>query len=139
MTFRYDLPFLPSIPFVIYSLPGPIHKMTINNSPAISVHITITIDPSNNAAFLEALRPTFEAATQEPLNTSMEVFQDANTPGVFRIVENWNASIDYMMSVRSLLLTQPTDEGPQVNSRRNRFRGIRTTTSHILQQLNPCI
>lgn len=77
--------------------------MAVDSSPSISVHITITIDPSNNAAFLEALKPTFEAATKEPLNTYMEVFQDANTPGVFRIVENWNASIDYMMNVRSLL------------------------------------
>lgn len=78
--------------------------MAVDSSPSISVHITITIDPSNNAAFLEALKPTFEAATKEPLNTSMEVFQDANTPGVFRIVENWNATIDYMMNVRKSLL-----------------------------------
>lgn len=81
--------------------------MAVDSSPSISVHITITIDPSNNEAFLKALRPTFEAATKEPLNTSMEVFQDANTPGVFRIIENWNASINYMMDVRSLY--QPGD------------------------------
>lgn len=76
--------------------------MAIDNTSSISVHITITINPLNNEAFLEALRPTFEAATKEPLNTSMEVFQDANNPGVFRIVENWNASVEYMMSVRNL-------------------------------------
>lgn len=76
--------------------------MAIDKSPSISVHITITIDPSNNEAFLEALRPTFEAAIKEPLNTSMEVFQDAKTPGIFRIVENWNANTEYMMNVRNL-------------------------------------
>ncbi|KAI7785984.1 hypothetical protein LA080_005645 [Diaporthe eres] len=82
--------------------------MAVDSVPSISVHITITIDPSNNEAFLEALKPTFDAATKEPLNTSMEVFQDANTPGVFRIVENWNASIDYMMNVgASYLLGGP--------------------------------
>jgi quinol monooxygenase YgiN len=58
------------------------------SSFSISVHITITIDPANNAAFLEVLRQIFEAAINEPLNTYMEVLQYANNPGVFRIVEN---------------------------------------------------
>lgn len=88
--------------------------MAVHSSPSISVHITITIDPSNNEAFLEALKPTFEAATKEPLNTSMEVFQDAKTPGVFRIVENWNASIDHMMNVRSLPSTLQSHEKPKL-------------------------
>lgn len=75
--------------------------MAVDSSPSISIHITITIDPSKSEAFLEALRPTFEEVIKEPLNASIEVFQDAMTPGVFRIIENWNTSIEYMTNVRS--------------------------------------
>lgn len=75
--------------------------MAVDSTPSISIHVTITIDPSNNEAFLEALKPTFEAVKKEPLNASIEVFQDAMKPGAFRIVENWNTSIDYMHDVRN--------------------------------------
>lgn len=73
--------------------------MAIESSPSVSIHVKITVDPANTEDFLEALRPTFDAVAAEPLNTYFEVFQDARAPGVFKIVENWNANIDYMMNV----------------------------------------
>lgn len=65
----------------------------------ISVHITITIDPVHTEAFLTALKPSFEHVTAEPLNTFFEVYKDEKQPGVFKIVENWDASVEYMMGV----------------------------------------
>lgn len=71
----------------------------VNSGPSLSVHVKITIDPSDAEAFLKALQPTYEAVTAEPLNTFFEVYQDARTPGVFKLVENWNASVEYMRTV----------------------------------------
>jgi hypothetical protein len=67
---------------------------------ALSVHVKITVDPANSDAFLAVLRPLFEKVTAEPLNVFCEVYRDEKNPGVFRIVENWNASLDHMMNVR---------------------------------------
>ncbi|KAL1868132.1 hypothetical protein Daus18300_006114 [Diaporthe australafricana] len=105
--------------------------MAVDSSPSISVHVTITIDPSNNEAFLEALKPSFEAVKKEPLNASIEVFQDAMKPGAFRIVENWNASIEYMHDVQRkkdyyepyFAATEPMYLKPLEVSVYNRFQG----------------
>jgi hypothetical protein len=70
-----------------------------DQSPSLSVHVKLTVDPLKTEAFLEALRPTFEKVTAEPLNTFFEVYQDGQTPGVYKLVENWNATLDYMMNV----------------------------------------
>ncbi|KAI0155726.1 hypothetical protein BJ166DRAFT_580519 [Pestalotiopsis sp. NC0098] len=70
-------------------------------TPSISVHITLTIDPARVNDFLVALKPTFDAVKSDPLNTYFEVFQDPRTPGVFKLVENWNASPEYMMKVQT--------------------------------------
>ncbi|KAH8602389.1 hypothetical protein B0O99DRAFT_499742 [Bisporella sp. PMI_857] len=67
---------------------------------SLSVHITITVAPENVDKFLEALRPTFEAVTREPLNTFFEVYHDPKKPGVFKLVEHWDADVGYMMGVQ---------------------------------------
>ena len=72
--------------------------MTTTN-PSLSVHVKLTIDPNEIEKFLKALRPTFEAVTAEPLNTFFEVYRDDKTPGVFKLVENWNATVDHMVNV----------------------------------------
>jgi quinol monooxygenase YgiN len=70
--------------------------------PTVSVHVKITIDPSKTDAFLEAFRPTFDGVAAEPLNTFFELYRDERHPGVFKLVENWNATPDYMMQVGTL-------------------------------------
>ncbi|KAK7963533.1 hypothetical protein PG996_008776 [Apiospora saccharicola] len=67
---------------------------------SISVHITLTVDAAKVEDFLKALAPTFEAVTADPLNTFFEVYRDPKTPGVFKLVENWDASVEYMMNVQ---------------------------------------
>jgi quinol monooxygenase YgiN len=68
-------------------------------SPSIAVHVKITVEPSNIDAFLQALKPAYESVAAEPLNESIELYQDAKTPGVFRLIEKWNASMDHLMNV----------------------------------------
>ncbi|KAI1116532.1 hypothetical protein F5Y14DRAFT_439939 [Nemania sp. NC0429] len=70
------------------------------SGPAISVHVTISVDPSNRDAFLSALKPTFDKVITEPLNIFFEIYEDAKTPGVFKLVENWNMTLDHMMTVQ---------------------------------------
>jgi hypothetical protein len=78
------------------------------NTP-LSVHVKITVDPANSEAFLTVLRPLFEKVTAEPLNVFCEVYRDEKNPGVFRIVENWNASLDHMMNVSIESELHPSD------------------------------
>lgn len=68
-------------------------------NPGLSVHVKVTVDPSNTEAFLEALEPTFSNVKAEPLNIFCEIYKDGNDPGVFKFVENWNATMDHMMNV----------------------------------------
>jgi quinol monooxygenase YgiN len=65
----------------------------------ISVHVKITINPDHKEVFLAALKPTFEAVKAEPLNTFFEVFHDEKNPGVFKLVEDWNCTAEYIVSV----------------------------------------
>lgn len=69
------------------------------NGPSISVHVKIVVDPSKADEFLQALRPTFEKVIAEPLNTFFELYRDGQHPGVFKLVENWNATPEYMINV----------------------------------------
>ncbi|RYP37145.1 hypothetical protein DL768_010898 [Monosporascus sp. mg162] len=69
-------------------------------SPSLSVHVKVTVDPSNSEAFLKALEPTYKNVIAEPLNIFAEVYKDENNPGVFKFVENWNATLDHMMNVQ---------------------------------------
>ena len=70
-----------------------------HTGPYLSVHVKVTVDPSNAEAFLKALEPTFKNVLAEPLNIFCEVYQDEKKPGVFKFVENWNATLDHMMNV----------------------------------------
>lgn len=69
------------------------------NSESVSVHVKLTIKPSCIESFLEALKPTLDATVAEPLNTFFELYRQEKEPGVFRIVENWNATADYLINV----------------------------------------
>ncbi|GAM33818.1 hypothetical protein TCE0_013r00994 [Talaromyces pinophilus] len=66
----------------------------------ISVHVTITIDPKDKDAFLTALKPTFDAVKAEPLNLFFEISYDEKNPGVFKLIESWNCTSEYIMSTQ---------------------------------------
>lgn len=70
-----------------------------SRSPGFSLHVTITIDPSNISAFLAAFRPCYEAVVAEPDCTYFEVFHSLDDPGVFRFVENWSKDPKWFQEV----------------------------------------
>lgn len=67
--------------------------------PSFSLHVTITIDPSNIEKFFEALKPAYDAVIAEPECVFFEVYQSSSEPGVIKFVENWNASLEWLMDV----------------------------------------
>jgi hypothetical protein len=56
--------------------------------------------PENVDAFLEALKPAYDAVIAEPENVFFQVFQNPQNPGEFKFIENWNGSVEWFMSVR---------------------------------------
>ncbi|KAL1612776.1 hypothetical protein SLS60_001005 [Paraconiothyrium brasiliense] len=66
----------------------------------ISLHVTFHIDPSKISAFFTALKPAYDAVTAEPECVFFEVYQSPDTPGKIKFVENWNASVEWLMNVQ---------------------------------------
>ena len=69
--------------------------------PQLSLHVSITVAPENVEKFLAALRPAYEGVIAEPENIFFEVYQEQGKPGVFRFVENWNATAQWFQEVRT--------------------------------------
>jgi quinol monooxygenase YgiN len=65
----------------------------------LSLHVTITIDPSDIGRFLAAFKPCYESVVAEPDCTFFEVFHSLDEPGVFRFVENWTKSQEWFLEV----------------------------------------
>ena len=83
-------------------------EIMLDTNPGLSVHVKVTVDPSNTETFLKALEPTFSNVKAEPLNIFCEVYKDGNNPGVFKFVENWNATFDHMMNVSKVVDSIPS-------------------------------
>ncbi|KAI7978284.1 hypothetical protein EIK77_001227 [Talaromyces pinophilus] len=109
----------------------------------ISVHVTITIDPKDKDAFLTALKPTFDAVKAEPLNLFFEISYDEKNPGVFKLIESWNCTSEYIMSVSntnsdSHVLQLQHMYGPIIFDLKCRPSSRRTTTSPTVLLWSPC-
>ena len=65
-----------------------------------SLHVTVTVAPENIDKFLAAFKACFDAVTAEPECTYFEVFQDSDTPGRFKWVENWSKDKEWFFKVR---------------------------------------
>ncbi|KAJ4292673.1 hypothetical protein N0V90_009336 [Kalmusia sp. IMI 367209] len=68
--------------------------------PGLSLHVTFHIDPAKVPAFLEALKPAYDVVTAEPECIFFEVFQMPDKPGVFKFVEDWNASMEWLVNLK---------------------------------------
>jgi len=106
--------------------------------PTVSVHVSIAVDPANREAFLAALKPTFEKVIAEPLNIFFEVYQDPSKPGVFKLVENWNASPEYMINVSDGPSSTPSNH-EFTESFHHRSNVRRTTTYRIIRSSTQCL
>jgi hypothetical protein len=72
-----------------------------------SIHVSITVAPENVEKFLDALKPVYDAVVAEPNCTLFQVFHKAEEPGVFRFVENWNATVDWLVNVLHIPPSEP--------------------------------
>lgn len=63
--------------------------------------MTFHIDPQQLDAFFEALKPAYDAVTAEPECAFFEIYRDPNVPGKIKFVENWNASLEWLTTVRA--------------------------------------
>ncbi len=68
-----------------------------------SLHVQVWITPSNVDKFLAEFQRIFDAVTAEPELVYFELFQDPDDSGHFNWVENWNASVEWIASVRHTL------------------------------------
>src|SRR2546423_5908100 len=66
----------------------------------LSLHVTIQVAPHDVDAFLEALRPCWEGCVSEKENLFFDVFQDPETPGLFRFVELWSEDKEWFYAVQ---------------------------------------
>ncbi len=73
--------------------------MSKSSPHGISLHVTITVAPSDVDAFLAALKPCYEAVTAELECTYFEVYHNPANPGELRFVENWSQSKEWFVEV----------------------------------------
>lgn len=69
----------------------------------ISMHVQVTIAPSNVPRYHELMRPVFDAVVAEPECTFFEIYHDPANPGVLKWVENWTKDVKWLMEVLSAL------------------------------------
>ena len=69
------------------------------NGPTLSLHMKITIDPSNLTEFFTLFKPVYEAVIAEPECIFFEVFQNPATPGELKWIEHWKQSTDWLQNV----------------------------------------
>jgi quinol monooxygenase YgiN len=73
----------------------------MSSQPFLSLHVTVTVAPENAERFLEALKPAYDAVIAEPECVFFEVFRSPEEPGIFKFVENWNATKEWLITVSS--------------------------------------
>jgi len=69
-------------------------------SPTLTMILKVTVDPSNVAAFLSALKPVYDGVSSTPECTFVQLLQSPAQPGVFKIVETWNATMEWLQTVQ---------------------------------------
>ncbi|OAL00617.1 hypothetical protein IQ06DRAFT_305537 [Phaeosphaeriaceae sp. SRC1lsM3a] len=62
-----------------------------------SVQVKVFIDPSNAPELLAAFKRAKAIAIAQPENISSNLYRNPNAPGEFKYVEDWNASVDWIL------------------------------------------
>jgi len=68
--------------------------------PNYIIHVTIIIAPSDVPEFLKAVEILFLQVTAEPECTFVQILQKPEQPGVFRFVEAWSATREWLHEVQ---------------------------------------
>ncbi|OJJ07253.1 hypothetical protein ASPVEDRAFT_46604 [Aspergillus versicolor CBS 583.65] len=74
--------------------------MASTTSPGISFHATVFIAEEDVDKFFEACRPVFDKIIAEPECTFFEIYQSPENSGEISWVENWSASVEWLMEVQ---------------------------------------
>jgi hypothetical protein len=79
--------------------------MTNPTSPLLatttSLQVKIVVDPPNILAFLAALHRVHKVVSAMPEQLSFTLYHNPKVPGEFKYVEDWNASLEWVMAVSS--------------------------------------
>ncbi|KAK4186127.1 hypothetical protein QBC35DRAFT_502123 [Podospora australis] len=66
----------------------------------VSLHATIQIAPQNVTRFIEYAKDIVATVIQEPLCHFFELYLSAEEPGVISWVENWDATLEWLVDVQ---------------------------------------
>lgn len=123
-------------------LPTTAPSEALRSLNTFSLHVTVHIKPEDLDSFYEAMKPVFEAVCNEPELLYFEMFQDPDEPGKLSWVENWNASVEWLMKVRLplLLLLKVRQGRGRVGDvdERGRYNYRKTTTSPTWKPPSRC-
>lgn len=78
----------------------------LNSFHGISLHVSVTIAPEHIDEFLPHFKACFDAVTAEPECIFFEVFHDAEHPGHFHWVEDWNKDVEVRYTSELLFLNR---------------------------------
>ncbi|KAH7400888.1 hypothetical protein DE146DRAFT_654300 [Phaeosphaeria sp. MPI-PUGE-AT-0046c] len=62
-----------------------------------SIQVKVFIEPSDAPEFLAAFKRVKAMAIAQPENISSSLYRNPKAPGEFKYVEDWNASMDWIM------------------------------------------
>jgi quinol monooxygenase YgiN len=65
----------------------------------ISIHVKVTVDPSNVKPFIAAFNRAKAVSIALPECLSSELYVNPNVPGQFKYVEDWHATLEWIMDV----------------------------------------
>jgi quinol monooxygenase YgiN len=71
--------------------------MSTQAEPPLFLHVAIQVAPKDVPAFLEALKPCWQACVNEPECLFFDVTQDPENPGSFRFVEAWSKGKEWFI------------------------------------------
>ncbi|KAL2813344.1 hypothetical protein BDW59DRAFT_154851 [Aspergillus cavernicola] len=73
---------------------------TNSSTPGISLQVSVFIAEENVPKFFEAFLPVYEKVIAEPECTFFEIYQNPQNPGELSWVENWSASMEWLIGVQ---------------------------------------
>lgn len=64
-----------------------------------SIQVKVFVDPSNALEFLAAFKRAKAIATAQPECISSNLYRNPNALGEFKYIEDWNATVEWILNV----------------------------------------
>ncbi|KAH7304512.1 hypothetical protein B0I35DRAFT_444939 [Stachybotrys elegans] len=75
--------------------------MSISIRKGFNIQASLFVSPDKLNDFLDLIKPIMERTMADPKCLFVEAYQSVDDPGHIRLVENWNASVEWFMTVRA--------------------------------------